>query len=110
MVALADSDVTYTINFEAFAGLDGVRRNISLAFGDGALTYPAGGVPLIKASLGCPNTIQSLVIEEGSAGVATVWKYDDSAATLRGWDLDGTPAETTGAVAAQTLSAVVIGY
>ena len=110
MVAIAASDVTYTINFNAAAGLDGNRRNIKIVFGDGALTYPAGGVPLTSASMGCPNGIQSFVIEENSAAVTTVWKYDVSGNTLRGYDLDDVPAETAGAVAAQELSAVVVGY
>ena len=49
--------------------------NLKLSFGDGALTYPAGGIPLSKAKLGCPNIVESLVIyDKGTSGYS--WSYD----------------------------------
>lgn len=48
---------------------------VKLVFGDGALTYPAGGIPLSKANLGCPNDVESLtVVDQGTSGYK--FQYD----------------------------------
>lgn len=75
MADLAASDVTVTI-LNHRKGEDGRRRvNATLAFGDGALTYPAGGVPITKAKLACPNVIESLIVyDSGTSGYR--WTYD----------------------------------
>lgn len=83
MADIGASNVTYTI-VERKKGEDSFQRVIAdLAFGNGALTYPAGGVPLTKAKLGCPNHIAELHFIEGEAGNGYVYKYDASAATIR---------------------------
>lgn len=74
MANLVAGDVTVTFNSK--------RRNngrnyfnVTLAFGDGAKTYPAGGVPLTIASLGCPNIVESCdIYDQGLSGYA--WAYD----------------------------------
>lgn len=49
--------------------------NCQLSFGDGVLTYPAGGVPINKAKLGCPVQIESMTIyDKGTSGYE--WSYD----------------------------------
>lgn len=67
MTALVASDVTVTLVKR--------RRNngrsynkVTLAFGDGSKTYPAGGIPITKAKFGCPNDLESLTTysSEGS--------------------------------------------
>lgn len=61
MADIAATDVTYTILSQ---GRDarGKRQNIvKLVFGDAALTYPAGGVPLTKGKMGVPNTIEAMI-------------------------------------------------
>ena len=69
MANIAASDVTYTVKNLRRAGNSRVQNRIQLAFGDGALTYPAGGIPLTKAKLGCPNTIESLhIVDQGTSG------------------------------------------
>lgn len=74
MSNIAATDITVTVlNKRRNNGLS--RFNLQLVFGDGALTYPAGGVPISKAALGCPNEIQSLQIyDKGTSGYE--WSYD----------------------------------
>jgi hypothetical protein len=80
---IAAGDVTYTLlqqrkmNGSPSRNLNRVR----LAFGDGALTVPAGGIPLTKAKLGCPTDIESLiVVDQGTSGY--IFQYDQSAEKL----------------------------
>lgn len=49
--------------------------NVKLAFGDGVLTYPAGGIPVSIGALGCPNTIESLTVYDKSTS-GYEWSYD----------------------------------
>lgn len=75
MANIAASDITVTV-INNRKREDGRKQlNLTLAFGDGALTYPAGGVPISKAALGCPTVIESLVVyDKGTSGYA--WSYD----------------------------------
>lgn len=68
MADIAATDVTVTIlNRRRIEGRN--HFNVQLAFGDGALTYPAGGVPITKAKFGCPNIIESLrIYDKGTSG------------------------------------------
>jgi hypothetical protein len=76
MADIAAGDVTYTMLTKHIN--DACFRNFTftVAFGDGALTYPSGGIPLTKASLGCPNVIKSLKIYSDNAGSGVLYKYD----------------------------------
>lgn len=110
MTDLAAGDLTYTINSQGLIGSLGKAVDAKIVFGDGSLTYPAGGVPLTKAKLGCPVVLHAFIMTEGSSGVSTLWKYDDSAETLRAY-IVSTAAEMSGdAVAAQEIHGVAIGY
>lgn len=74
MADIAASDITVTIlNHRRVEARS--HNNIELAFGDGALTYPAGGIPLSKGVLGCPNVIESLVVYDSSTS-GYKWSYD----------------------------------
>lgn len=76
MAALVAGDVTYTLQSKAI-GEGGNREFVfSLAFGDSAKTYPAGGVPLTAGSLGCPNAIKSIVILDESNADGLIYKLD----------------------------------
>lgn len=69
MTAIAASDLVYTVKNLRRLGNSKVQNRVQIAFGDGALTYSAGGVPLTKAKLGCPNVVESLVVvEQGTSG------------------------------------------
>lgn len=82
MADIASGDVTYTV-LNNKRSEDGKRQvNARLQFGDGALTYPAGGIPVAKAKLGCPNTIESLMIyDDGALGYH--YSYDHTNQKVR---------------------------
>lgn len=43
------------------------KAQISLVFGNNALTYPTGGIPLTASGLSMPSTVESLkVLDQGS--------------------------------------------
>lgn len=86
MADLAASDLTY-------AGFNGRNKLFlgrglgymcrgTISFGNGALTYPTGGVPLTKGKMGCPRVLRSLKILETNA-VGYVLEFDVSAEKLR---------------------------
>ena len=75
MANLAASDIVVTLVNQRKNEAGRVSNNLKLAFGNGALTYPAGGVPVSKGSFGCPNVIESLVIyAKGTSGYE--WSFD----------------------------------
>lgn len=82
MADIAAANLTYTVTKRSKLEDSRWMTNATVAFGDGALTYPAGGVPLTKASLGCPNTIDSLFIED-IGGSGYVYQYDKANEKLR---------------------------
>lgn len=76
MAAIASTDVTYTV-VKKTIGESGYRNfTMTLAFGDGALTYPTGGIPLVAGKLGCPNQILSLNIFSPNSASGYAYKYD----------------------------------
>lgn len=78
MADIAASDVTVTILNRRNLGNSKKLNRVRLAFGDGALTYPAGGVPITKGKLGCPVVIESMsIVDKGTSGYE--FKYDQSA-------------------------------
>ena len=103
MAALASSDVTITLQASHRGRLyeknqDGSRTTFcKIAFGDGALTYPSGGVPLpAAASFGMQSTIHrvKLLDEDDASGIA--WKYDYENKKLRAY-LQGIIVSAAGA-------------
>lgn len=109
MANIAASDVTVTL-LEQRKSADRVLNNVKLAFGDGALTYAAGGVPITKAKLGCPNIIESLTIYDNGISIYA-WSYDAVNEKLTAIENDGTPAQPTGvAIVAQVLKCEVMGW
>lgn len=84
MADLASSDVTYSFKPQdaEFQGRAGRLWRGTISFGNGALTYPSGGIPLEKGKMGCPNAVKSLkVIESNVSGY--IFEYDVSATKLR---------------------------
>lgn len=77
MANLSAGSVTYTVKNLRRLGNSKVSNRIQLAFGDSSLTYPAGGVPLTKGKLGCPNVVESLVVyDQGTSGYQ--FQYDST--------------------------------
>lgn len=119
MADLTSADVTYN------TGVDSVDRRlvgmpphydalVTVSFGDGVDTYPAGGVPLVPNKLGMPSGVLEAVLivdQADSVDAGVEWFYDDTAKTLRGFSAIGT--ELTGgatAVDATTLVLKAQGY
>lgn len=81
MADIAAANVTVTVNRRD--DVNGLRRNeCTVSFGDGALTYPTGGIPLAKGKLGMARYIDEVKITE-SNGNALLYEYDISAETIR---------------------------
>jgi hypothetical protein len=91
MPDIAATDVTYTRDYETFGNNSRRQHGITVAFGDGALTYPAGGVPLTLANLGFHTTVEKFVIEDGANASGIVWKIDKTNLKLRGYEKAATP-------------------
>jgi hypothetical protein len=115
MTDLASTDVTVT-EYPLLANLvptSNRRFNVvDIAFGDGALTYPSGGVPMpSKDKFGMFDQIDAMLIESPS-GNAYDYRYDRTNHKIRVRDLTASGAELTAgasAPAAATFRAVVIG-
>lgn len=116
MADIAASNVTHTVVKQRKMSDSRNSNLVRLAFGDGALTVPAGGIPLSKGKMGCPVVIESLVVvDQGVSGYQ--FQYDQSAEKLVVMHGDYDPAAvgplveaSAVAIAAQTLEVEVIGY
>lgn len=85
MTDLVAGDVTLTVQR---IGIEGkLRRNrVKIAFGDSALTYPSGGVPLPTYSgWGMKTRLDYIILLDPNDGVGTFWKYDKENNKLRAW-------------------------
>lgn len=90
MSNIAASDITVTLMTQRKLSDSRSMNRVKLAFGDGALTYPAGGIPITKGKLGCPTIIESMVIvDKGTSGYN--FMYDQSAEKIVMWQ---SPAQT----------------
>ena len=102
MADLVAGDVTYRLQSQGGTVIHRIsgrekRVLIKVDFGDGAKTYPAGGVPLTTtpADANFLREIRRWKIVDGNAGSGIIWKYDFVAQTLRGYRTAGfTPAGT----------------
>jgi hypothetical protein len=74
MTAIASTDVTVTITSRERSGKQ-VKVLGTIAFGDGALTYPSGGVPLPAKSYFRLSSISRMHLTGDSAS-GYVYKYD----------------------------------
>lgn len=120
MADIAAADVTYAVvNQHQQKVVQGRRQGkFSVAFGDGALTYPTGGVPVTKAKLGCPNIIESFIME-GTGANGFIYKYDQANEKIRIYQgdndgvADGALVELAGGSAtpaAATLYVIATGW
>lgn len=86
MADIASSDVTYVRQegSQFACPSDPKQRAIfKISYGNGSLTYPSGGIPLLKGKLGCPDNIESFeFIDTGNAN-GFVYKYDYVNAKIR---------------------------
>lgn len=122
MAQIAAGDVTYAViegTAQACPSDPRMERSFTITFGDGSLTYTNGGIPLTKAKLGCPATIQQLHIMDMASTGGMVAKWNYTANTIRLYqDANVTAAAaaaltevlTSAAVAVTTLRVMVKGY
>jgi len=104
MTALAATDVTVTLGVrDRDIGRRGMSKNMAIPtilFGDGALTYPAGGIPLPAiGKFGFQRQIDFGSIEQ-PPGDGLIYKYDRANHKLRVYS----QGVTTGSTAASTAS------
>jgi len=116
MADIASGDVTYSVLKQRRMSNSQASNLVRLSFGDGALTVPANGIPLLKGKMGCPVNVESLkVVDQGLSGY--VFQYDQSAEKLvvmysdNNNVADGPLIEaSTVAIAAQVIEVEVIGW
>lgn len=82
MADIVAANVTQAVNKRVKLEDGRMMNNVTITFGDGALTYPAGGVPFTKAGVGCPVNLDSLVLED-LGGSAYVYQVDKANSKLR---------------------------
>lgn len=82
MAAFVAADITYTmLNQRKTHGSRNANR-VKLVFGAGSETYATGGIPLSKGQLGCPTTIESLIVcDNGGSGYS--FMYDQANEKLK---------------------------
>jgi hypothetical protein len=81
MADIAAGDVTYAVLKQRKLSDSRTFNLVRLSFGDGSLTYPAGGIPITKGKLGCPATVESMcIVDQGISGYR--FQYDQSAEKL----------------------------
>ncbi len=99
MADIAAGDVTYTVTKQRKQDSGHKANSLTIAFGNSTLTYPANGIPLTKASMGCPNAIVSAVIEGANSADGLIYKYDKANNKIRIYRSAGfTPAGTNQAL------------
>lgn len=85
MAQLAAANVTYSQVAGTRLSTPADPRSsavFNVSFGDGTATYTGGGIPLTKAKLGCPATIQEFyILSNGQSGY--LMKYNYTAETLQ---------------------------
>lgn len=105
MAAIGASNVTYTVQGRSSSPQkeeSGFKvANVRIAFGNGALTYPTGGIPLSGlSSWGFPHLIDSVVLADDANADGYVYKWDRTNNKLLMYHSAGfTPAGTNSAPA-----------
>lgn len=101
MPDLVAADVIVTVEKQVkFQSGQQKRQAVKLVFGDGAKTYPSGGVPLPAAvSFGLVKQLEFLSLYDSNDGGGIMWKYDRENKKLRGWIQGVTLSAAGGATA-----------
>ena len=110
MADLVAGDVTYTQQPNLSRRIEGPRSTgqqvlTKVAFGDGAKTVPATGIPLVVKSLGIPQFVKRLRVigDATNAGRDYLWNGSETAPALLA---DAVTAPATGTI----LTLEVEGY
>lgn len=121
MVDLVAADVTITVEDRDIEGKK-KRNRVKIAFGDGAKTYPTGGVPLPAFGVfGMVRNLDYLSLFDAEDAQGIVWKYDKENKKLRAYIealdlsaagagvLDDFPINTTAEPLATAVSVGLVG-
>lgn len=113
MADLTAADVTFAEDFSKRRTTGGPNPRIHgfgvLSFGDGVDTYPAGGIPIDHNALGMPAFVEEVRFPDATDdGSGILWQFDIVNLKIRGYSALNT--EISGAVAATTINAIVIGF
>jgi hypothetical protein len=74
---IASTDVVYSITSKQRKEESGNKvTSQTITFGNGTLTYPAGGIPLDKNKMGCPNTVVTVNLSSPASSNGFIYKYD----------------------------------
>lgn len=104
MPDIAAANVTVTVEEQNI--VLGKRRNrVKIQFGDGALTYPAGGIPMPAAgAFGMVRNLDYLTIFDDDDSSGLLFKYDRENAKLRVyWPSGGATNPASAAAEATTI-------
>src|SRR5689334_1661486 len=120
MVALVAADVTVTVRERRIIpGAKKKRLALTLAYGDGAKTYPAGGIPLPAfGGLGFVRFLDTVEFTDAANANGYLYKYDETNNKIRIYQGDNTNAAaapnievtTSHAPAATSLRAIAWGW
>ena len=118
MVAMASTDLTITVGVRRQNSTKRRSHYVTIAFGNGALTYPAGGVPFPSyKSFGFARFMDTINLQDPSNADGFIYKYDQTNQKLRIYQGDNTnaaaaPAVELGvvAIAATTVKGEAIGW
>lgn len=119
MAAIAAANVTVTVNSEIRGGPKQKRNRVTIAFGNGSLTYPSGGVPMPAiGSFGMVTALDGLVMIDAHAANGFLYKFDRANRKIRIYQGDNDNASdaalielvTATAPAAASLIAEAIGW
>lgn len=85
MVDLVAADITVTVEDRNIEGKK-KRNRVKITFGDGAKTYPAGGVPIpVFGIFGMVRNLDYLTLFDNDDASGILWKYDTTNKKLRGY-------------------------
>ena len=108
MTMIAAANITWTVNSRVRIG----RRyfvQATMAFGNAALTYTTGGIPVSVASLGFRRSIDALMVVEGTKNTLT-YQWDQSANTIRILTAGTEHTADSTAVAVTSLEVYAVGW
>jgi hypothetical protein len=119
MPDIAASDVTITVN-DRWIVKKKRYCDVTIAFGDAALTYPANGVPMPAASsFGMVRNLDYVLLDDPASGIGLIYKFDRSNKKVRIYEGDYAQSgdasfveldSGSDAPAATTIKAIAIGW
>ena len=108
MTMIAAANITWTINNRIRVGKR-YFTEATMAFGNAALTYTTGGIPVSNDKLGFRRSIDALMVVEGTKNNLT-YQWDQSANTIRILTAGTEHTADSTAVAVTSLEVYAVGW